>query len=115
MKAASRSGFLVFLGGIFAARNVVHVRAAPTLQPPPSANLFDLFSPTASLLHQAAYIESFIPWLPHSFQNFEGKRVAEMPWNWWNIVDLLRIVTTNSDTHCLYDDVTHYAWISRAL
>jgi hypothetical protein len=35
MKVASRSGFFVFLGGILAARNVVHVRAAFTLEGPP--------------------------------------------------------------------------------
>jgi hypothetical protein len=42
MKIASRSGFLVFLGGILAARNVVHVRAAFTLQPPPHENSIDI-------------------------------------------------------------------------
>jgi hypothetical protein len=41
MKVASRSGFLVFLGGIFAARNVAHVRAAFTLPPPRSDSLND--------------------------------------------------------------------------
>jgi len=34
MKIASKSGFLLFLGGIFAARNVVHVKAMPSLEPP---------------------------------------------------------------------------------
>jgi len=81
MKVASRSGFLIFLGGIFAARNVVHVRAAPTIQPPPAANLFDLFSPTASLVYQPAYMDSLVSWVPHGFRNFEGKKAAEMPWN----------------------------------
>ena len=82
MKVASRSGFLVFLGGILAARNVVHVRAAPTLQPPPAANLFDLFSPSPSLVQQQSYVDSFAPWLPHSLPNMEGRKfVAEMPWN----------------------------------
>src|SRR5277367_1945437 len=82
MKVVSRSGFLVFLGGIFAARNVVHVRAAPTLQPPPAENLFDLLWPSPSLVPQQLYVDSYAPWLPHSFHNMEGmKAAAEMPWN----------------------------------
>ena len=39
MKVASRSGFFVFIGGILAARNVVHVRAAFTLEAPPATSM----------------------------------------------------------------------------
>jgi len=48
MKVASRSGFFVFLGGILAARNVVHVRAAFTLEaPPPVSSICTDLAPIA--------------------------------------------------------------------
>ena len=76
MKVASKSGFLVFLGGIFAARNVAHVRAALTLPSPPTSNMITDLVPaiTTALIAPPAYIGALIapqmyvgalaPWSP---------------------------------------------------
>ena len=72
MKVASRSGFMVFLGGILAARNVVHVRAALTIQPPPFASVFTDLIPavTTALIAPQFHLGALVPWLPAK-QNIE--------------------------------------------
>ena len=74
MKVASRSGFFVFLGGIFAARNVVNVRAAFTLQPPLVANFFTDLIPaiTTTLIAPQVHVGELSPWLP-GMQDIELK------------------------------------------
>jgi hypothetical protein len=76
MKVASKSGFLVFLGGIFAARNVAHVRAALTLPCPPASSMITDLIPamTTALIVPPVYIGALIapqmfvgvmvPWSP---------------------------------------------------
>jgi hypothetical protein len=79
MKVASRSGFFVFLGGILAARNVVHVRAAFTLSPPPI--------PKMSLNHISSIStppysgNTTQPWLvPLSFHTIDLMDSVDMRW-----------------------------------
>jgi hypothetical protein len=66
MKVASKSGFLVFLGTIFAARNVAHVRAALTLPSPPAANMITDLIPaiTTALTAPPVYIGALAAWAP---------------------------------------------------
>jgi hypothetical protein len=72
MKVASRSGFMVFLGGILAARNVVHVRAALTIQAPPFTNRFTDLIPavTTAFIAPQFHLGAIVPWLPAK-QNIE--------------------------------------------
>jgi hypothetical protein len=83
MKVASRSGFFVFLGGILAARNVVHVRAAFTLQPPPSPNDFaDLILPVPNaLINQSQPTGLLTFWLPPMVENVDASRVVVGRWS----------------------------------
>ena len=61
MKLASRSGFFVFLGGIFAARNVAHVRAAFTLPSPLQSTTTDITVRLPTDL-QPAHFAMLTPW-----------------------------------------------------
>jgi len=67
MKVASRSGFFVFLGGILAARNVAHVRAAFTLEAPVmNTGITDLSPasvPSTALLAPPQYVGDLVA--PH--------------------------------------------------
>ena len=66
MKVASKSGFFVFLGGIFAARNLAHVHAALTLPSPPSMNMITDLVPaiTTALIARPVYLGALAPWAP---------------------------------------------------
>ena len=98
MKIASRSGFCVFLGGIFAARNVVHVRAEFTLSPPTDDSLCIPAPP--------------VYWTP-SYANFDLGASFGVPipfslliwWMRWIFVGVemrtTSMITTNSDILCL--------------
>jgi len=57
MKIASKSGFLLFLGGIFAARNVVHVKAMhmPSLEPPALIKYIDAPPPSIYTTELSVY------------------------------------------------------------
>jgi hypothetical protein len=72
MKVASRSGFMVFLGGILAARNVVHARAVLTIQPPPITSVFTDLIPavTTALIAPQFHLGTVVPWLTAK-QNIE--------------------------------------------
>jgi hypothetical protein len=61
MKLASRSGFIVFLGGIFAARNVAHVRASFTLPSLFQSTTTDISSRLPADL-QPAHFAMLTPW-----------------------------------------------------
>lgn len=67
MKVASKSGFFVFLGGIFAARNVAHVRAALTLPSPPTVNMITDLVPaiTTALIAPPVHVGALMAhWAP---------------------------------------------------
>jgi hypothetical protein len=61
MKLTSRSGFIVFLGGIFAARNVAHVHAAFTLPSPVQSTTTDVSIRLPAGL-QPAHFAMSTPW-----------------------------------------------------
>jgi hypothetical protein len=82
MKVASRSGFFVFLGGILAARNVVHVRAAFTLSPPPIPDMSLDQNLSVFDLHVTAQSNTITPWtVPLSLQTIELMNSVDMHWN----------------------------------